>query len=122
MSTTASSNYAGVWDTRLGFGQRAAVIMIDMVQGYTWEDSPLYASGAVEALPHAQQLLSHARKCSIPIMHTTIRFHAPDCADGGMWVKKAPVMKTMVEDNPYATFCEAVQPLASELGPVAVSR
>lgn len=89
--------------------------MIDMVNAYTFEDSPLYASGALEALTHAQRLLLHARECLIPVIHTTIRYHEPDCRDGGVWVKKAPVMKAMVEGNPHADFCEAVCPRDGEL-------
>jgi maleamate amidohydrolase len=89
--------------------------MIDMVNAYTHEDSPLYAPGAVEALPHGQRLLERARKLAVPVIHTTIRYHAPDCRDGGIWVKKAPVMKAMVDGNPHAAFCEPVRPLDSEL-------
>lgn len=115
MNRDAGSNYAGVWDTRLGFGERPAVLMIDLVNAYIDEGSPLYAPGAVEALPHAQRLLSHARDNNVPVIHTTIRYRGPDCSDGGVWVEKAPVMKAMVEGNPYADFCEAVRPRAEEL-------
>lgn len=115
MSQDANSNYAGVWDTRLGFGERAAVILIDVANAYTYEDSPLYAPGAVDALPHIQRLLTHAREQAIPVMHTRIRYQAPDCQDGGVWIEKAPVMKTMVEGNEHAEFCAGAQPLAEEL-------
>lgn len=115
MNEDASSNYAGVWDTRLGFGDRAAVIMIDVANAYVFEDSPLYAPGAVEALPHIKRLLSQARENAIPVMHTRIRYHAPDCLDGGVWIEKAPVMQTMVEGNVHAEFCDGVQPSANEL-------
>ena len=32
---TAAGNYAGVWDNRLGFGQKTALLVIDLLQGYT---------------------------------------------------------------------------------------
>lgn len=115
MSIDATSNYAGVWDTRLGFGQHAAVLMIDVANAYIDEASPLYAPGAVAALPHIKRLLTHARAHAVPVMHTRIRYHADHCQDGGVWVEKAPVMKMMVDGNPHAEFCADAQPLASEL-------
>jgi len=115
MTTDASSNYAGVWDTRLGFGERAGVLLIDVANAYTFEDSPLYAPGAVEALPHIRRLLAHAREHAVPVMHTCIRYQAPGFQDGGVWIEKAPVMKTMVDGNVHAEFCDGAQPQADEL-------
>ena len=37
------SNYAGVYDNRLGFGKRPALILIDFVQAYFNPDNELYA-------------------------------------------------------------------------------
>ena len=49
------------------------------------------------------------------MVHTNIRYQPPHFADGGVWVRKAPVMKDMVEGNPLAAFCEAVAPQAGEV-------
>jgi hypothetical protein len=35
MSQDAASNYAGVWDSRIGFGQKSALLLIDFMKGYT---------------------------------------------------------------------------------------
>ena len=40
---STQENYAGVWDTGLGFGKKSALIVIDLLQGYTTEGSDLYA-------------------------------------------------------------------------------
>ncbi len=37
---STQDNYAGVWDTGLGFGKKSAVIVIDLLQGYTTEYIP----------------------------------------------------------------------------------
>ena len=113
--TTAQDNYAGVWGNRIGFGQSPALLMIDFMQGYTSLGAPLYAPGVVSAVEHSVALLQAARAAGIPVIHTNIRYHPGHFADGGMWVKKAPVMKDMVEGNPLAAFCLEVQPLASEV-------
>lgn len=113
--TTAEDNYAGVWGNRVGFGQRPALLLIDFMQGYTTAGAPLFAPGVVEAVAQSVGLLAAARAQGIPVIHTNIRYHPGHFADGGMWVKKAPVMKDMVEGNPLATFCPEVLPLASEV-------
>ena len=51
---------------------------------------------------------------------TRTLYFAQDYADGGVWVKKAPVMKAMVEENVLAEFCEGVEPADNE--PVIVKQ
>jgi maleamate amidohydrolase len=111
---SASDNYQGVWGQRIGFGRKAALLMIDFMQGYTTPGAPLYAPGVVTAVEQAAVLLALARDCGTLVVHTNIRYQAPHFADGGVWVRKAPVMKDMVEGNPLAAFCEAVVPRADE--------
>ncbi|CAN7781825.1 isochorismatase family protein [Caballeronia sp. LjRoot34] len=115
MSQDATSNYAGVWDTRVGFGQKSALLLIDLMKGYTTDDAPLYARGVVTAVAHAGEILAAARAARIPLVHTNIRYKPGSFIDGGVWLKKAPVMKAMVEGHPHAEFCDEVKPLPDEL-------
>lgn len=115
MSTTAQANYEGVWDSRVGFGEKPALIVVDFLQGYTTEGAPLYAPGVVEAVKETPELLEVAREKGIPIMHTRVRYTPPDFRDGGVWIKKAPVLKCLVEGNPYAEFCPEVRPHDGEV-------
>ncbi|HFZ1924864.1 TPA: N-carbamoylsarcosine amidohydrolase [Serratia marcescens] len=115
MNDTLSDNYRGVWDQRIGFGRRPALLAIDFMQAYTTEGAPLFAPGVVSAVEESRELLACARRTGIPVIHTHIRYHAGHFADGGLWVKKAPVMKDMVAGNPLAAFCPAVAPLADEV-------
>ena len=111
---SAGTNYAGVWDGKIGFGRKSALIMVDFMQGYTTPGAPLYAPGVVDAVAASRDLLAEARSRGVPVIHTNIRYHA-DFSDGGVWVKKSPVMKAMVDGNPMAEFCPAVAPLPGEL-------
>ncbi|MDI9106110.1 isochorismatase [Serratia marcescens] len=115
MNDTLSDNYRGVWGLRLGFGRRPALLAIDFMQAYTTEGAPLFAPGVVSAVEESRELLACARRTGIPVIHTHIRYHAGHFADGGLWVKKAPVMKDMVAGNPLAAFCPPVAPLADEV-------
>ncbi|CAI2784326.1 MAG TPA: isochorismatase [Serratia grimesii] len=119
MASTAndslSDNYSGVWGNRIGFGQRPALLLIDFMQGYTTEGAPLFAPGVVSAVEESMALLATARQTGIPVIHTNIRYHAGHFANGGIWVKKAPVMKDMVDGNPLAAFCPQVAPRTTEV-------
>jgi maleamate amidohydrolase len=115
MATTQEQNYAGVWDSRLGFGKQSAVISIDLLKGYTTEGSPLYAPGVVACVKEMPALLDLAREKRVPVIHTQVRYTPPDYADGGVWVKKAPVLKDLVEGNLYAEFCDEVIPRKGEV-------
>jgi maleamate amidohydrolase len=112
---TASDNYKGVWDGRIGFGKKPALLVVDFMQGYTTPGSPLFAQGVVDAVANMPPLLNTARRTGTPVIHTNILYHAPDQIDGGIWVKKAPVMRAMVAGNPYADFCPEVTPNDDEL-------
>lgn len=111
----AQENYKGVWDSRIGFGDKCALVLVDFMQGYTTPGAPLYAPGVVEAVAHGGEVLTAARRAGIPIIHTNIRYQPEQFVDGGVWVKKAPVMKAMVEGNPHAEFCPEVAPRPDEL-------
>lgn len=114
MTETAEENYAGVWGNRIGFGTRPAVVVVDFLKAYTSEGAPLFAPGVVRAVAQTPRLLTCSRAAGHPVIHTNILYHAPGCADGGVWVRKSPVMKAMVLGNVLAEFCEGVEPLPGE--------
>lgn len=113
--TSAASNYAGVWDNRLGFGRKTALIVIDLLQGYTLKGAPLFAPGVVKAVGEMPQLLKLARQKKMPVIHTRVFYNPSDFIDGGVWIRKAPVLKSLVPGNKYAEFCKGVEPGKGEL-------
>jgi maleamate amidohydrolase len=112
---SASDNYKGVWDGRIGFGRRPALLVIDFMKGYTTPGSALYAPGVVSAVQESRDVLQTARDTRIPVIHTIIRYHPSHFLDGGTWVRKAPVMRSMIDGNPDAEICDEVLPLESEI-------
>ena len=115
MTEKRDDNYQGVWDGRLGFGNKTALIVIDLLQGYTTEEAPLYAPGVVACVAEMHELLAAARAAKMMIIHTQVRYNPHTFVDGGAWIKKAPVLKALVENDPYAQFCEGMEPLPDEL-------
>jgi len=114
VANSADQNYEGVWGNRIGFGKKSAIIVIDLLQGYTTEGSALYAPGVVACVKEVPELLDLAREKGVPIIHTRVLYTLPNYEDGGVWIKKAPVLKDLVHGNPYAEFCAEVVPKPGE--------
>jgi maleamate amidohydrolase len=107
---SATQNYAGVWDNRMGFGRKPAVVVIDLLQGYTLPGAPLYAPGVVKCVKEVPALLRIARRKKVPVIHTRVLYNPANFEDGGVWIRKAPVLKALVPGNRYAEFCPEVKP------------
>jgi len=111
---TAAENYRGVWGHRIGFGTKAAILVIDFVKAYTLEHAPLYAPGVAPAVRETIGVLDAARRHGVRVIHTVVSHQSSDFADAGVWALKAPVVKCLAE-KPFNEVCEGVEPLPSEL-------
>ena len=101
MTRDLSANYKKAYDNRLGFGQRPALILIDFVQAYFDHDCALYA-GVEDALASALRVREVARSAAVPVIYTNVVYHE-DGADGGVFFRKAPVLKISLPATPWAT-------------------
>jgi len=74
------------WGTsRIGFGERPALVVIDMQHDFVDPDSPsTCAPMAVERIPVIRMLLDAARAAAIPVFHTQ-GIVKPDLSDVGLW-------------------------------------
>jgi len=99
----------------MGFGQRSALLLIDMVQGFTDPNLPL-GSSVDSAIEQANRLIDGARKAGIPVFFSTILYEEPHLADAGLWVHKIDGLKTLtvtspaVEQDPPAPHRERCNP------------
>ncbi len=108
-----SANYAKAYDNRLGFGQRPALILVDFVQAYFDQDCALYA-GVEETLASALRVRELARAAGIPVIYTNVVYQE-DGADGGVFFKKAPVLKNFIVGNPMGAWPSDLQPADDEI-------
>ncbi len=108
-----SANYAKAYDNRLGFGQRPALILVDFVQAYFDHDCALYA-GVEDALASALRVREAARAAGIPVIYTNVVYQE-DGADGGVFFKKAPVLKNFIVGNPMGAWPSDLQPADDEI-------
>lgn len=103
-----TANYAGAFDGRLPFGQRPALLLIDLVEAYLQPGSPLYA-GIEAALASAVRVTAAARTAGIPIVFTNVEYQ-PGGADGGVFYRKVPALKVFDRGSPLGAFPAVLAP------------
>ena len=109
----AKSNYAGVFEGRIGFGQRPALILIDFVEAYFASDSPLYAD-VRPALNAALDLREAARGAGGPVIYTNVAFH-PSMKDGGRFAQKIGALASFTHGNPLGRWPKGLEVREDEL-------
>ena len=110
---SAADNYAGVYEGRLQPGSRPALLIVDVVTAYLTEGSALFMASAAEALASNIRLAQAARAAGVPVVFTNVRYK-PDGSDGGVFYRKAPVLKAFVEGSPLGAFPEGLAPQEGE--------
>jgi len=70
----------------IGFGQRPAVVVVDMIYAFTEPDSPLGSDLDAE-MAATVEVLTAARRAGVPIYSTTVQYDA-DMHDAGIWYRK----------------------------------
>ncbi len=113
MTDDLAENYRGAFDGHLPFGERPALIIIDVVMAYLDTASPLYA-GAEPVLASCERLVAAARRCGIPVIFTNVRY-APGGRDGGVFYRKLPALALFEQGSPLGNFPPSLQPAAGDL-------
>lgn len=106
---SAAGNYAGVYEGRLQPGSRPALLIVDVVAAYLEEGSALYMETAAAAKDSNRRLAEAARAAGVPVVFTNVQYRA-DGADGGVFYRKAPVLKAFVEGSPLGAFPDDLTP------------
>jgi maleamate amidohydrolase len=107
-------NYSGVFDGRIGYGQKPAIVVVDFINAYTTPGSPLYAPGVVDAVRASIDLLDIARRNGILVVYTRV-IYSPHGMDGGIFVRKVPVLRKMVEGEPLADIVPELPPAPEDV-------
>lgn len=114
MSETREQNYEGVFDTRIGFGERPAVLVIDFIRAYTTPGAPFFGQGVVDGVRESVPLLAAARAAGVPVLYSQVYYH-PSGADGGLFVKKVPALRMLVAGEPLAEIDPAIKPEPADI-------
>ena len=102
--------------TRVGWGERPALLLVDVVVAYATPGSPLdLGERASPALAGCAALLAAARAGGVPVVHTTVGY-AADMADAGAFGRKVPALAVFADGDPrgLGAICPQVRPVDGE--------
>jgi maleamate amidohydrolase len=108
-----TENYEGVYDNRLGYGQRPALLLIDFVEAYFDPACDLYAD-VDDALASGLRVLAAARKARVPIIFTNVAFHE-SMMDSGVFGKKAKPLRHLKAGSRYGAWAKGLTPADGDL-------
>ena len=77
-----------------GFGERPAVVVVDLNVGFTDPSSPL-ACDLDDVLVACRTLLDAARAAAVPVFFTTIEYDEVGEAAAAVFLRKAPALKVL---------------------------
>jgi len=88
---------SGTLGGRLTYGTRPAVLVIDLINGFTDTSYPP-ATDLDDVVASTRSLVDRARQLGYPVIFTTIAF-APDALEGRVWLQKMPVLNCLVDGS-----------------------
>ncbi len=98
-----SRGFAG----RVGFGSKPAVLVVDLIRGFTDTRSPLAANLDAEVAA-TRSVLDGARAAAAPIIFTTVTYDAA-LDDAGVWKYKIPASSWLVEGGEWVEVDERLE-------------
>ncbi len=107
------ANYARAYGTRVGFGHRPALILVDFCQGYFDPGCDLYAD-VEPVLASALRVRAAARAAGIPVILTNVVYH-PTAVDGGRFFEKAAPLRYFLRGSPMGAWPAGLVPHDDEL-------
>ena len=113
MADELNENYKGAFDGSLGFGDKPALILVDLVRAYFDEESSLYA-GVENALSSAIRIRDAARTAGVTVIYTNV-VYKEDGSDGGVFYRKVPALSAFVRGNPMGDWPDGLDPTEDEL-------
>jgi maleamate amidohydrolase len=96
----------------LGVGRQPAVLVVDVVQAYLVDGSPLRAP-VEDVVASAARLVDAARAAGVPVLFTRVSYQVGG-ADGGLFRLKIPSLKVFEEGSPLGAFPAAPAPRPGE--------
>jgi nicotinamidase-related amidase len=83
---------------RIGFGERPALVVIDMLKAFTDEKAMLGANLDVE-IAAIKPLIAAAHARGVPVIFSSVRYDDADLKDAGIWALKQKGVTTLTADG-----------------------
>lgn len=85
-------------DNRCGFGDRPAVVVIDLQYGETDPSYPM-GSDLSAVIEHTNRVVDAAHDADVPVVWSRVVYRHPDAVDAGMWTTKMPALRDWIEGS-----------------------
>jgi maleamate amidohydrolase len=96
-----------------GFGRRPAVVVVDMIRGFTDPACPLGSPLDAE-VSATRSVLDVARASGLPVFFTTIVYDAEREREAAVFLRKAPALTTLRPGSPWIELDERLGRRAGE--------
>lgn len=113
MNHDAQSNYANVYNNRIGYGKKPALILVDFVEAYFDRSCGLYAD-VEDELASAIRIRDVARTKSVPVIYTNVVYNQT-AFNGGRFFEKAKPLENFIEGSPMGAWPKGLEPNKDEL-------
>jgi maleamate amidohydrolase len=97
MGAGVSGPHGTAFSGRVGWGERPAVLVVDLVRAYTEAGGPFELPEPEPAVDATAALVEAARAGGHPVVWTVVRY-GRGLADGGLFVRKVPALAAFAED------------------------
>jgi nicotinamidase-related amidase len=82
----------------MGFGERPALLVVDLVKAFT-DSSRMLGANLDAQIAATQPLLEAAHARAIPVIFSTVRYDEADLRDAGIWALKQKGCVTLARDT-----------------------
>ena len=88
-----------------GFGERPAVLVIDIMKAFSDATLPLGAN-LDRQIVETNRILDAAHAIAAPVFFSYVAYDEPDCADAGIWGEKMTGLAGLTADSPIVALDE----------------
>lgn len=100
------------FQARVGFGERPALVHIDLANAWTQPESPFCCDNVEAILDVVNELNAVAREKSIPIIFVTTAYESP--YETGYWIGKIPALTFLKSGSRWVDIDERIAPQEGE--------
>lgn len=98
--------------SRVGVGDRPAVLVVDLQYGFTDPAAPL-GGNLDEVIDATQSLLTVARRNAFPVAFTAVAFHETQL-ESTTWLRKMPGLRSLITGTRMCEIDGRVEPITDE--------
>ena len=98
---------------RAGFGQRPALLVIDVNVGFTDPASPLVCE-LEDVVASIRRLLDEFRRAELPVVYTTVSYGEGDKVAAAAFIDKIPALLTLEAGSRWVEIDPRIAPLPTE--------